>query len=247
VGYAAAVLVLATVPYRVITQAKGLAFEGDPWTPMVSRILSTNWGHTAVWQGAAAFIAAAGFLLAGRGKPHGWVHASVAAVILAIVPAFMGHAIATEPGTWSVAADVAHVAAAGAWAGGLSVLAITAMRLRRESDGGATLATLIERFHIVAKRSVGVVLVTGVVSSLFHLRSVGDLNGTPYGITLVVKLLIVAVALVLGWGHSRTGAKRARASSARGVTATLMAEFGVLLAVLLVTGLLTGSPPPGTE
>jgi copper transport protein len=232
VGFAAAVLVLATVPYRLIAQAKGLAFEGDPWTPMVSRILSTNWGHAAIWQGAAAFIAATGFLMAGRGKAHGWIHAGVAAVILAIVPAFMGHAIAT---------------AAGAWAGGLSVLSITALRLRHESDGGATLATLIERFHTVAKRCVGVVLVTGVVSSLFHLRSIDDLLDAPYGITLVLKLALVGVALLLGWGHSRTGAKRARARGPRGVTASLMAEGAVLLAILLVTGLLTGSPPPGAD
>jgi putative copper export protein len=247
VGYAAAVLILATVPYRLISQAKGLAFEGDPWTPMVSRILSTDWGHAAVWQGAAAFIAAAGFLMAGRGKAHGWIHASVAAVILAIVPAFMGHAIATQPPTWSVAADVVHVAAAGAWAGGLSVLAITAMRLRHEPEGGATLATLIERFHVVAKRSVGMVIVSGVVSSVFHLRAIGDLLDTPYGLTLVQKLVLVGIALLLGWGHSRTGATRSRTRGTRGVSASLMAEFGMLVAVLLVTGLLTGSPPPGAE
>jgi putative copper export protein len=243
-GCFAAVVVLATVPYRVITQAMGLAFEGDPWTPMVPGILSTDWGHAAIWQGVAACIAASGFVMAGRGKPHGWIHARIAGVILVVVPAFMGHAIAAEPRIWSVGADVLHVAAAGAWAGGLSTLLVTALRLRHESDGGATLATLIERFHLVAKRSVAVVVVTGAVSALFHLRAVDDLVGSAYGLTLVQKLLLVGVALLLGWGHSRTGAKRARAHGPRGVSASLMAECGMLLAVLIVTGLLTGSPPP---
>jgi putative copper export protein len=246
-GYFAAVTVLATVPYRVMAQAKGLTFEGDPWTPMVSRILSTSWGHAAVWQAAAALIAAGGFLMAGRGKPHGWMHSAIGAAVLAIVPALMGHAIAAEPAFWSVGADLMHVTAAGAWAGGLAMLTFAALQLRGAPDSGETVASLIERFHPVAKRAVGVLVLTGVIGGKYHIRAWADLANTPYGQVLLAKVALVVVALVLGWRHSRIGARRTRASGAEAITASLVTEWVVMTGVLLVTGLLTGSPPPGTE
>jgi putative copper export protein len=222
--------------------------DGDPWTPMVGRILSTSWGHAALWQAAAAFIAAQGFWTAGRGKAHGWVHAVVGALVLSIVPAFMGHAGAIEKlRAIGITADVVHVLAAGAWAGGLAMLTIAAWRERDNRDGGEGVATLIDRFHGLAKGSVGALAMTGVVSGVYHLRAWAELTGTDYGRILLVKLACVAIAVWLGWRHSKTGANLARTKGAAAVSGTLTTEWAMMVLVLMLTGLLTGSPPPGTE
>ncbi len=245
-GLWCAVALLFVAPIRVVMQAKGLAFEGDPWTPMVPRIVSTAWGHAMVWQFAAALVAAVGFARSARAG--GWWHAGVGAAVLVATPALTGHAVASETApALAVLADVAHVIGASAWVGGLSLLTMAAWSQRLDPNGGETVAALIERFHRVAQWAVGALVVSGGFATWLHLRSPADLTGSSYGRVLVVKLVLVFAALGLGWRHSRTGAARARAVGARGILRTFTIEWAVLFAVLAVTGLLAGSPPPGTE
>ncbi len=246
VGLWCALALLLVAPIRVVMQAKGLAFEGDPWAPMLPRIVSTAWGHAMVWQFAAALVAAVGFARSAR--PNGWWHAGVGAVVLVTTPALTGHAVASASAPrLAVLADVAHVVGASAWVGGLSLLTLLAWTLRGAPDVGESLGALIDRFHRVAQWSVGVLMASGAAAIWLHLRSPADLTGSSYGRVLIVKLALVFVALGYGWRHSRTGAKRARSSGAQGVVQTFTVEWVVLLGVLAVTGLLAGSPPPGTE
>jgi putative copper export protein len=247
-GFWSALILLATVPYRVVAQAKGLAFDGDPWLPMVPRILSTTWGHAAIWQAAAAFIAASAFHRLRSRQPHHWTQARVAALVLIAVPAFMGHAAAVESWAWgAIATDVIHVLAAGSWVGALSVLTACALRLRADPNGGFVLATYIEKFQPLAKRSVVMLVITGLVSSLLHLRAIGELTSTGYGAVLLTKVGLVFFALMLGYGHQMTATGQARTGGVRRLLPTFLIEWGLLVAVLLVTGLLSGSPPPGAE
>lgn len=245
-GVACAVVLALSAPVRVALQARGLSFEGDPWLPMVPRVISTAWGHAVVWQFAAALVALAGFTRIGRAA--GWWHAGVAGVVLAVTPALTGHAAASESARLLViGADVAHVLAAGAWSGGLALLTMTAVAARGDPEGGATTATLIDRFHPVAQWSVGALVVSGGIATWLHLRTLADFTATPYGRVLLAKLALVGVALLLGWLHSRTAATKARNSGAGSISASLGAEWAVMFAVLAVTGLLAGSPPPGSE
>jgi putative copper export protein len=246
VGLWCALALAIVAPVRVAMQAKGLAFEGDPWAPMIPRIVSTSWGHAIVWQFAAAIVAAAGFARSARAG--GWWHAGVGGAVLAVTPALTGHAAAVESlRSLALAADVAHVIGASAWVGGLSLLTLRAWTYRGMADGGESLGAMIDRFHRVAQWAVGALVVSGGVAIWLHLRSPSDLTGSSYGRVLLVKLALVFVALGYGWRHSRTGAARARKSGPSGVTQTFTVEWVVLLVVLAVTGLLAGSPPPGTE
>lgn len=245
-GLWCAVALLLVAPVRVVMQAKGLTFEGDPWTPMVPRIVSTAWGHAMVWQVAAAIVAMAGFARSAR--TGGWWHAGVGAAVLVATPALSGHAIASESlPTLAVVADVAHVIGASAWAGGLSLLTLAAWSQRGESNGGDTIAALIDRFHRVAQWAVGTLVASGGFATWLHLRSPADLIGSSYGRVLAVKLVLVLAALGYGWRHSRSAAAKARSGGSQRVTTSLTVEWLVLLAVLAVTGLLAGSPPPGME
>jgi putative copper resistance protein D len=229
-------------------QAKSLVFEGDPWLPMIPRVISTQWGHAAVWQGAAAIIATVAFLRLRGGAQQHWTQARVAGLVLAIVPAFMGHATAVEQWRWAaIGSDVVHVVAAGAWTGALSVLTLCALGMRNDPNGGFVLAGFVDRFSSLAKRSVTALVATGVISALLHLRAFSDLTTTDYGTVLLSKLGLVFIALLLGYGHSITAGGQLRISGVRRVLPTFLLEWGVLVAVLLVTGLLAGSPPPGTE
>ena len=133
VGMQAALLLVIVVPFRVAAQASAFASPGDPLLPLVGKVLQTTWGRAALLQFVAAVAAAAGFAGAKAVRPRGWRVAGRAALFIAAVPAWMGHAAATEHWTWlAIGADIAHVAAAGGWAGGVVVLAVVTRALGRQ-------------------------------------------------------------------------------------------------------------------
>ena len=160
----------------------------------------------------------------------------------------MGHAAATERLTWlAVGTDITHMAAAGSWAGGVLILALVVRSLRPQADGGRVAGELIAQFRVPALASGAILLGTGVVSALFRLNSPADLYSSTYGLLLVLKLGVVAVAAAMGRKHSQTAAAQAASGGAHSVWRSIASESMVLLTVLLVTALLSGSPPPGTE
>jgi putative copper export protein len=247
-GLAAALVLALVVPFRIMTQAALFASPGDALMPLMGRVLETTWGRAAGAQGVAAAVAAAGFAGVLELKPWGWRLATRAALLLAIVPAWMGHAAATE--SWpkvAIGADILHVAAAGGWAGGVIILSIVVHSLRTQANGGALAGALIARFRTLALVSAGVLLATGAATTLLRLRTPADFLGTPYGLMLFRKLVVIGAAVALGWRHSRTASARATASGARAVAGSIAVEALLFVAVLALTAVLAGSPPPGSE
>jgi putative copper export protein len=82
---------------------------------------------------------------------------------------------------------------------------------------------------------------------VIHIRAFADLTSSGYGAALLTKVGLVFLALVLGYGHQMTAAGQVRTGGAKRVVPTFVLEWGLLLGALMVTGLLAGSPPPGTE
>jgi copper transport protein len=72
----------------------------------------------------------------------------------------------------------------------------------------------------------------------------GDLTTTDYGRTLLVKLVFVAALVALGWGSRRLVARRLLGPPLWRSVAT---EVVIAVAVLVVTAILTGSPPAEAE
>ncbi|GAA5436033.1 CopD family protein [Deinococcus aquaticus] len=121
-----------------------------------------------------------------------------------------------------------HGAAMVTWVGG--VLALTLVRPLTPAHAA--------RFTPLAAGSVGVLAVTGVLLAGQHLATPQQWLGSPYGQVLLVKLMLVALAL------GAAGLVR-RAVARRAAVRTLIArELLLLLAVLGVTGALTGQSPP---
>ena len=99
-------------------------------------------------------------------------------------------------------------------------------------------------FSRVATVTLGVVLATGVARGIVEVGSLGDLFDTTYGITLLVKVGLVAVLVALGaLNHFRAVPALGRGTGARSFTLNSRGELVVAAAVLAATALLSGLAP----
>ena len=173
--------------------------------------------------------------------------ALAAGVVAALSATFVSHAAATGA-LVQIALDLVHVLAAGAWAGGVvAILAVMLPSARSLPPGD--LGRVVTRFSTFALVTVAVLVLTGVVQGVLRLSLVQDLWETPYGIAVLAKVVLLAVALVaaalnlLRWGPHLRAARdpeRARRWLARDVAAETVA----IVAILVATGLLTALVPP---
>lgn len=199
-----ALLIIATLA-RLYAQS--LAMHGSEAVLATERIggmlTHTVWGWGWLVQAGAALAAGIGFAVARRGQRGGWLLAGVAALALAATPALSGHAVATSGPLVSVAiiSDWLHVLAAGGWLGSLLVLlaaGIPATYGLGPVRRGAAVGALVRAFSPTALFFVGVLVLSGVVSTIIHSGSLAELLGSRYGVLLLVKVAIFL--LVLGTG-----------------------------------------------
>jgi copper transport protein len=107
------------------------------------------------------------------------VPAAVAAIAVTIAAA--GHGAAS--GLIGLGVDALHALTAGLWVGGLVALAA----LGRSVEPRA-----LQQFSTLATASVLILITTGTLNSLRHLTSVEELWQSRYGLTLMIKLALVA-------------------------------------------------------
>lgn len=94
------------------------------------------------------------------------------------------------------------------------------------------------KFKPMALASVAVLVLTGSIMTVNHAGNVLQLPQSNYGLTLIVKLVLVALALGAAVGVRRAVARQ------KLMQFSLMRELLVLLAVLGVTAFLANTPPP---
>jgi copper transport protein len=187
--------------------------------------------------------------------------------------ALAGHAGSGRYAALGVLLDAVHLAAMAVWLGGLALLVVLlpssgpaapaepGERVAPEEavltsgSVGAALAPSpvaadervegVTRFSSVAFACVVALVATGVVQTWRVLPGgLGDLTSTDYGRTLLVKLVFVAGLVALGWGSRRLVARRLLGPPLWRSVAT---EVVIAVAVLVVTAILTGSPPAEAE
>lgn len=125
----------------------------------------------------------------------------LSALLLATL-SFTGHARAAQKDyAFAIVSDWLHLVAAGVWVGGIFQLALTLPKsvaglpdLARLS----VLARVIPRFSGLAVAATALLTLTGIYNSWIHLVRVRDLITTPYGITLLVKIMLFLLMLPLG-------------------------------------------------
>lgn len=253
VGALAALLFLATLPFRLWVQTAALSVPGEPFTAaQFSALLASSWGWGWLIALVGAGLVAAALLPVRTGKGLQRLGV-IGAVAAAFSPALMGHAAAVEGvPALAVALDGVHVLAAAAWMGGLATLVFAGVPAVLGARGGSAdagalgaLAALVARFSPVALVSAAIAAATGVASALFHLTAPSQLWTTSYGLALLAKLALVALVAAAGFFNWRRvqpalGTEEGARTLRRSTSAEL--AFGAL--VVLATAVLVAQPTP---
>jgi putative copper export protein len=134
--------------------------------------------------------------------------------------------------------NIVHVTAASVWAGSLVVLA--ALLLQRSRSGRRSdVLMLTLRLSGVSTLALGALVIAGVLLSIIVVGSLDDLLDTDWGLTLLLKIAGVAVALDFGTYNRITllpALQRAPSSARRAaVRNTLVAEAISLMLVVVAT------------
>ena len=230
------------LPDLVLALGAITVFTALAWVPMTAAYeagapASAGWQLVlGSWSGYQAeltsmALVAGGVTIAVLACAGGWRRiATLAGAVAVTGPAVFGHTRTADPVWLAVPADVAHVAAAAAWLGGLVGLIVAWRRL----DPGQRTLTM-QRFSTVATGSLAVVVVTGAFAAWRILGSWSAWVDTGYGLLLLVKIGLVAVAVATVSRHRLRGRQP--------TSATIAWEAGVLVAVVVVAGFLAEANP----
>lgn len=167
--------------------------------------------------------------------------------VFAVIRASMGHA--GEDGFWTVtlAAEAVHFSAIGLWTGAVVVSGWFVLSDARVSTFAVhATGRYLDRMSQAAMFAVVAIIGTGIYSGWQRVGTSEHLLNTAYGMTLLVKVGLVLVAIALG-GFNKFVGLPAASSSPRGISlvrAVLRFETIFLLGALLAAAALTSQQPP---
>ncbi len=169
-----------------------------------------------------------------------------------LIPPLAGHAGQKSPRGLALTVDWLHLAAASVWIGGLIGLVVLWI-VAGSKTRVETLRVVVPRFSRVAFVSVVALVGTGVGSSLLELPTLASLWDTSYGHTLIVKIVLLAGALVLAalnLARTKPRLERAGAEPSLGPGAALLlrrlvqGEIVLAVGALFAAGVLASLAPP---
>ena len=169
--------------------------------------------------------------------------AGVAGSVGLVLTAAAGHASAFASPI-PVAMDIVHLASASVWLGGLVMLgALTDFGGQSRLEPG-TLGRIVPRFSALALVSVTLIALTGIYADWVQTRDLLAFD-TPYGLNLLVKILVFVLALSVGLVNYLDGGRdRVRRF---GLSRRLLLELILGVAVLAITANLTSGSPTGSD
>lgn len=253
---------LAMIPaslMRLADQLLALRSSGDPLFAGAGPLLrSTMWGTGFLWQCAALVVALTGLWACTRAPREiwPWTLAALGAAGLCATPALQGHAIGNETYTSiALTADMAHVLGAGLWIGGISVVGWLGVSLpnadgivppARAALADARLRQLVPLVPVTALSGAALLTISGVVSSVLHVRAVRDLWSTEWGRYVAVKTALLLIILALGaLNWRRLGPRLRDTSGVPALRRSLLIELALAAIALIVTAILVVTPLPG--
>ena len=186
--------------------------------PLWSILWETEWGRVWRWRAGLALVfalalAAPSIISRVQGREQGISAANdrwdLASRLLAIglgggilwTLSLTSHGAAT-PGIRSAAlfSDYLHLLASAVWVGALFHFCLgipLALRSLSARERRECFSSMVPRFSVVAALSVAVLVVTGLFNSWAQV-TVLPAMGTPYGLTLLVKVVLVVALLLFG-------------------------------------------------
>lgn len=210
--------------------------------PSLLPLFQTHYGQLLLALGVAIIFCAA-TVAAVDLWPARW---SLAVLGATGVAAMLAHVVAGHADAQSslrlvnVAVQWTHMVAVGVWVGGLAWLLLGIRGMTR-----ADRAVAVNAFSRVATVTLAVVLVTGAARGIVEVGGLANLFGTRYGVTLLVKLILVALLVALGAvNHFRLVPAIGRDEGAtRTFRLNARSELAVAAAVLAATAVLSGLAP----
>lgn len=245
VGLGAAWLGVALTLARLLAQSWAVHGADRALSPMLlGPLVGSTWGRAWAVQLVGAAVAVAGYTLAlhDARRPGGWRTAILGGVIATAGTALGGHAAAVEGWTRPliITADFLHTLAAGAWVGGVMMLAVAVLR---RADAPAA-ANVVRAFSPWALGGFATLALTGALSAWTHLEQPLAPWESRYGRVLLLKLAFIAIVLLLGaLNWRRLGPASSTASGNTALRRSVWLEVLVALAILAVTALLVAVPP----
>jgi copper transport protein len=214
---------------------------------VVSAVLRTRFGEVWAAEAVLAVILATLLLARRRLGRLAWL-GLVPAALLLVAPSASGHA--SVSGGLALVADVAHVASAAVWVGGLAALVLALVWARAQRWELAL--TAVPRFSLLAVGAVSVLLISGTTSGYLEVRALRGLWETTYGQLLLVKIGLVLPLLALGLYNNRRAVPRLRLGLASAAERTRFlrtagAELALMVAIVSITAVLVSEPPARAE
>jgi copper transport protein len=193
----------------------------------------------------ALFVAAAGIALA-IDRPErarrsvAEILATSGALLAAgatlLIPGISGHPSQTSPRGLAIVLDVVHLSAGAIWIGGLIGLLLI---------GRAAARRALPRFSTVALGSVLALVVTGVIAAILQLPTLASLWQTGYGQALLVKVALLAGALVFAAFNLLRSRPRVRAGrEAPALRRLVGGEVVAVVGAIFAAAILTSLAPP---
>jgi putative copper export protein len=222
----------------VLTPARMAGDFGSTFDPSLeSLLLRSNSGTGNIMR----VVGLAVLLLAlDRASRLNTLAATAGAALALLSFALMGHTT-IHPLRFALAPLLlVHVGVGALWVGALAGLYIATR------DTGAGAAALVARFSAHATRLVPAIFVAGVLMAVVFIRSFAEL-ATPYGATVLGKALAFAALMALAARNKwRFGPRllAGDAGAAVGLKRTIVAEWGLIAAVLVATAAMTALTAP---
>ncbi len=235
----AVVLVLGAAA-RLYAQTWSVFGLDEPVTFELVRLIGIESRWAGGWQpqAGAAVLAVVGAAWWTRRPRDGWWLTALAAAGAWITLPLTGHAASFDSPLPHLS-QVAHGIGAGLWVGALAVVVAVAPPLRREPGGEGRVADLVRRFSPVAVVAVATIVLSGVVTGVFHLGSVDDLWTAPYGRALLLKVVLFLTTGAVGaYNWRRLTPRLGEAAGAGRLLRSARLELLLAAAVLLVTAVL---------
>lgn len=92
----------------------------------------------------------------------------------------------------------AHIIGGCLWGGGVIAYLVLIAKLRSAQEMHQTLCDSADRLSTLATVALATVITTGLLNAWHRLENIADLWQTDYGITLMIKLLFVALMMAVG-------------------------------------------------
>jgi putative copper resistance protein D len=140
-------------------------------------------------------------------------------------------------------ADAAHLIAAGWWIGGLLALVLVARAL------GPQAHDVLHRFSGVGYGAVAAIMLTGLFKSAILVATLGGVDSTAYGWTLLLKVALFALMALLALSNNFWITRRLKGGADQPLWLgrlqhSVSLEFALGLGVLAVVGALGAMSPP---